>query len=74
VEHGFSSPEELDAAISAAFAGVQDSTNRLKPIEAALREEGTTVAGERLSSHQARPGRPRRAENAQDPHRLPAGA
>ncbi len=39
VEHGFSSPEELDAAISAAFAEVQASANRLKPIEAALKEK-----------------------------------
>ena len=39
VEQGFSSPEELDAAISAAFAEVQSSANRLKPIELALREK-----------------------------------
>ena len=39
VEHGFSSPEELDAAISAAFAEVQASADNLKPIELALKEK-----------------------------------
>ena len=39
VEQGFSSPEELDAAISAAFAGVQDSADKMKPIELALKEK-----------------------------------
>ncbi len=38
-EHGFSSLEELDTAISAAFAEVQASADRLKPIEAALKEK-----------------------------------
>ena len=38
-EHGFSSPEELDAAISTAFAEVQTSADKLKPIEAALKEK-----------------------------------
>lgn len=37
-EQGFSSPEELDAAISAAFAEVQSSADKLKPIELALKE------------------------------------
>ena len=39
VEHGFSSPEELDAAISTAYAEVQASADKLKPIEAALKEK-----------------------------------
>ena len=39
VEHGFSSPEELDAAVSAAFAAVHDSAAKLKPIESALKEK-----------------------------------
>ena len=39
VEHGFSSPEELDAAVSAAFAAVHDSAARLKLIETALKEK-----------------------------------
>ncbi|MDE7245023.1 MAG: relaxase/mobilization nuclease domain-containing protein [Oscillospiraceae bacterium] len=38
-EYGFSSPEELDAAISAAYSAVQDSRDRLKPVEAALKEK-----------------------------------
>ena len=38
-EYGFSSPEELDAAISAAYSDMQDSRDKLKPIEAALREK-----------------------------------
>ena len=38
-EHGFSSPEELDAAVSAAFAAVHDSSAKLKPIETALKEK-----------------------------------
>ncbi len=39
MEHGFSSPEELNTAISTAFSEVQDSADRLKPIEAALKEK-----------------------------------
>lgn len=39
VEHGFSSPEELDAAVTAAFAAVHNSSAKLKPIEAALKEK-----------------------------------
>ena len=39
VEHGFSSPGELDAAISAAYAEVQASADKLNPIEAALKEK-----------------------------------
>ena len=38
-EYGFSSPEELDAAVSAAFAAVRDSAASLKPKELALKEE-----------------------------------
>ena len=38
-EYGFSSPDDLDAAILAAYEGLQDSQDRLKPIEAALREK-----------------------------------
>ena len=38
-EYGFSSPEELDAAISAAYSDMQDSRDKLKPIEAALKEK-----------------------------------
>ena len=30
-EYGFSSPEELDAAVSAAYAAVHDSSAKLKP-------------------------------------------
>ena len=39
VEHGFSSPEELDAAVSAAFGEARASANKLKPIEADLKEK-----------------------------------
>ena len=38
-EYGFSSPEELDAAVSAAYAAVHDSSAKLKPIELALKEK-----------------------------------
>ena len=38
-EYGFSSPEELDAAVSAAFAEMQASADKLKPIETALKEK-----------------------------------
>ena len=38
-EYGFSSPEELDAAITAAFAEMHASADKLKPIEAALKEK-----------------------------------
>ena len=38
-EYGFSSPEELDAAVSAAHAAVRDSAAKLKPIETALQEK-----------------------------------
>ncbi len=38
-EHGFSSPEELDAAISAAFDDLQEIRDKLKPVEAALNEK-----------------------------------
>ena len=38
-EYGFSSPEELDAAVSAAYAAVHDSSAKLKPTEAALKEK-----------------------------------
>lgn len=38
-EYGFSSPEELEAAVSAAFAAVHDSSAKLKPIELALKEK-----------------------------------
>ena len=38
-ENGFSSLEELETAISAAFAEVQTSADKLKPIELALKEK-----------------------------------
>ena len=38
-EYGFSSPEELEAAVSAAFAEMQASADKLKPIELALKEK-----------------------------------
>ncbi|MCH5351971.1 MAG: relaxase/mobilization nuclease [Acutalibacter sp.] len=38
-EYGFSSPEELDAAITAAFAEMHASADKLKPIETALKEK-----------------------------------
>ena len=38
-EYGFSSPEELDAAVSAVFAEMQASADKLKPIETALKEK-----------------------------------
>ena len=38
-EYGFSSPEELDAAVSAAYAEMQASADEMKPIEAALKEK-----------------------------------
>ena len=38
-ENGFSSLEELEVAISAAFAEVQTSADKLKPIELALKEK-----------------------------------
>ena len=38
-EYGFSSPEELDAAVSAAYAAVLESSAKLKPIELALKEK-----------------------------------
>ena len=38
-EYGFSSPEELDAAVSAAYAAVLESSAKLKPTELALKEK-----------------------------------
>ena len=38
-EYGFSSPEELDAAASAAYAAMLESSAKLKPIELALKEK-----------------------------------
>ena len=35
-QYGFSSPEQLDAAITAAYADLQDSTAELKTVEAAI--------------------------------------
>ena len=35
-QYGFTSPEQLDAAITAAYADLQDSTAELKTVEAAL--------------------------------------
>ena len=38
-QYGFTSPEQLDAAITAAYAELQDSTAELKTIEAAIQEK-----------------------------------
>ena len=38
-QYGFTSPEQLDAAITAAYADLQDSTAELKTLEAAIREK-----------------------------------
>ena len=38
-EYGFSSPEELDEALTAAHAALQDSTADLKTLEATLKEK-----------------------------------
>ena len=38
-QYGFTSPEQLDAAITAAYADLQDSTAELKTVEAAIREK-----------------------------------
>ena len=67
-EYGFSSPEELDAAVSAAYAAVLESSAKLKPIELALKKKkGAAAADHHLPEHQGRPGWPRRTENAQGP-------
>ena len=38
-QYGFTSPEQLDAAITAAYADLQDSTAGLKTVEAAIRDK-----------------------------------
>jgi hypothetical protein len=38
-EYGFSSPEELETAVSAAYAAVIESSAKLKPTELALKEK-----------------------------------
>ena len=38
-EYGFSSPDELDAALTAAYADLQESSSRLKELETTLREK-----------------------------------
>ena len=38
-ESGFSSPEELEAALAAASAGLQETTGKLKAVESTLREK-----------------------------------
>ena len=38
-ESGFSSPEELEAALAAASAGLHETTGKLKAVESALREK-----------------------------------
>ena len=35
-QYGFTSPEQLDAAITAAYADLHDSTAELKTVEAAI--------------------------------------
>ncbi len=38
-ESGFSSPEELEAALAAASAGLHETTGKLKAVESTLREK-----------------------------------
>ena len=52
-EYGFSSPEELETAVSAAFAEMYASADKLKPIELALKEK------KELRRQIAKRGRPR---------------
>lgn len=40
-ESGFSSPEELEAALAAASVGLHETTGKLKAMESTLREKKT---------------------------------
>ena len=55
-QYGFSSPDELDAAISAANTATQESLAGLKGLEAAIRgEKGIAAQPFGLYRHEARP-------------------
>ncbi len=64
-QYGFSSPEELDEACSAAYAAMRESLTELKQVEKTLNgKKGAATAGTCLFQDPPCPGRAETAENA----------
>ena len=62
-EYGFTSPEQLEAAVDTAYQEMRQTSGKLKALETrAAREKGVAAAGTCLRQDQARP---RRAESAE---------
>ena len=73
-QYGFTSPEQLEAAVDTAYAEMRQTSGELKALEnQAAREKGVAAAGVGLRPDQARPRRVESAEIRESPRRIPAG-
>ena len=73
-EYGFTSPEQLEAAVDTAYQEMRQTSGELKALETKLqgkKELQRQVLG--LRQDQARPRRAESAEIRESPRRIPAG-
>ena len=73
-EYGFTSPEQLEAAVDTAYQEMRQTSGELKALETKLQgKKGVAATGTCLCQDQARPRRAESAEIRESPRRLPAG-
>ena len=73
-EYGFTSPEQLEAAVDTAYQEMRQTSGEAESTgNEAAREKGVAAAGTCLRQDQARPRRAESAEIRESPRRIPAG-
>ena len=73
-EYGFTSPEQLEAAVDTAYQEMRQTSGRTESTgNEATREKGVAATGTCLCQDQAHPRRAESAEIRESPRRLPAG-
>ena len=74
-EYGFTSPEQLEAAVDTAYQEMRQTSGELKALETKLQgKKELSATGAGLRQDQTRPRRPESAEIPQSPRSIPAGA
>ncbi len=73
-EYGFTSPEQLEAAVDTAYQEMRQTSGEAESTgNEATREKGVAATGTCLCQDQARPRRAESAEIRESPRRIPAG-
>ena len=74
-EYGFTSPEQLEAAVDTAYQEMRQTSGKLKTLEnGSYKGKGVAATGTCLCQDQTRPRRAAGAEVRESPRSIPAGA